>query len=84
MIAKSIRRKEILSGKQRERQLRFLNDPNFPVSMVCYQLNLMQLFCVGSIDQCRTFGVCDLGEMLKMYEIFGSQFRVFGFLVHLD
>jgi hypothetical protein len=35
--------------------------------MVCDQLNLMQLFCVDSIDQCRTFGVCDLGEMLKMY-----------------
>ncbi len=30
--------------KQRGRQSRFLNDPNFPVSMVCDQLNLTQHF----------------------------------------
>src|SRR5262249_8753258 len=61
-----------------------LDDPNLPVSMGCDRLNLVQFFCVGSIDQCRTFGNCDLSEMLKMYEIFGPQFRVFGFLVHFD
>ena len=53
-------------SKRRERQSRFLNDPNFPVSMLCDQLNLMQRCCVGRIDQSRTFGVLDLGEMLKM------------------
>ena len=52
--------------------------------MGCDQLNLTQRCRVGSIDQCWTFGVFDLGEMLKMYEIFGSQFRVFRFLVHFD
>jgi len=43
--------------------------------MGCDQLNLTQRCRVGSIDQRWTFGVFDLGEMLKMYEIFDSQFR---------
>jgi hypothetical protein len=52
--------------------------------MGCDQLNVMQLFCVGGINQCWTFGVCDLGEMLKMYEIFDSQFRVESGFAYLE
>ena len=57
---------------QRERQSRFLNDPKFPVSMVCDQLNLLQFFCVGSIDQRRTFAVCDLAVQMQCVVVAGE------------
>jgi hypothetical protein len=40
--------------------------------MVCDQLNLLQFFCVGSIDQRRTFAVCDLAVQMQCVVVAGE------------